>query len=121
MRRIYKILYFISLILTIFISWYKHSMNNTNSYDVFTIIGLFTSILAIIYVLKNNTKRPSKKEFIFEIIYIIYLILMSVLAYIYNMNAVYENIIYTYYYKLILIPFIGLNLYTVLLFKKEKE
>ncbi len=121
MRRTYKIIYFFCLILTTLIAYFKYKINNVNYYDLFTLLGIVTSILTIIYSLKNNKKSISKKELILPISYIIYLILMCVFAYIYNINAIDNDIVYTYYYKFILIPYIGLNLYTVLLFKKEKE
>lgn len=120
MRRAYKIIYFLCLIFSISIAYFKYKINNVNYYDALTILGIITSVIAIIYMLINNKKTIQKKELILPISYIVYLIAMSVFAYVYNINAMEENLVYSYYYKLILIPYICLNLYTVLLFKKEK-
>jgi hypothetical protein len=116
MKTTYKIIYFLCLISTAFIAWFKYKINDVNYYDLLTVLSIITSLVTTIFIFINNKKTIQKKELILPISYIIFLIAMSVFAYTYNIYSTEENLVYSYYYKIVLIPFICLNLYTILLF-----
>ena len=121
MRRLYKILYCLSFALVMSSYFYKSHLLNEYYYDIFTILAFGTFILGAIFILKNTKARVLKRELIFQISYIVFLLLMTTMAYFYNKDIMKDYMVYPYYYKLILIPYIGLNIYTFLLFFRRKD
>lgn len=120
MNRLYKVLYIICFLLTLTSFILLMSINNIFHYSLLTIISFLTFLLALIFMVKNRNIKSSKMDVVFPIVFILFLILLAISGYIYNLNAMLEYIHFSYYYNLLLIPFIGLNVYTFLLFKKNK-
>ena len=122
MRRLYKILYCLSFALVMGSYFYKSHEVQEYYYDIFTILAFGTFILGAIFILKNTKARVLKRELIFQISYIVFLLIMTGVAYFYHYENPYNDFTaYPYYYKLILIPYIGLNIYTFLLFFRRKD
>ena len=124
---IFKILYYICFVLSATIWVAASNLVNTFGLGIRTsiapIIGLLNLILIIIFNIKliKNKFKLENVNIIFPIIYILFLIIVTVLAVIMNNKLMIPNIHYGYYISLILFNYLLLNIYSILAVKKSSK
>lgn len=121
MRRLYKILYVLSFAIFLFMYVFKCELNNVYCIDIYTALSFISFTIGGAYLLKSNSSKVDKRDVLLEICYLIFVLIVSIVSYIYNNELITKDIVYMYYYKLVLVAYIGLNIYTALLFRKNKE
>ncbi len=119
MNKNYKILYCLTFLLRSLLVILCFKLYKVTYYNALTIIALLTFIFGIFKLMKNKKYNTSKKDIIFLITYIIFFLIMSLGEYVYNVYALTPFIHYPYYYNIIIIPYILLNIYTILIFNKK--
>lgn len=125
-NKIYKVLYYISFILTVALFIYCNNIAKQN--DVLTsnvmlttliILSVLSFIVSNVFIFKNSKQKTSRRDFVLPIIYIVFIIITVMCSLEYNKDAIIPYIHYLYYYTYLLIPYIFINLYTIALFKKK--
>ena len=125
MNKIYKVLYYadnlFALFAIILISCFTKNIVSSWKYVnlgiVILIIALFAT--ANYYLLKKKTINVDEMDLIIPIAYSIFLLITTICAYSYNINAVIDYFHFSYYYSFTVFPLIVLNIYTICLTKNN--
>ncbi|MBQ9072741.1 MAG: hypothetical protein IJY25_06250 [Bacilli bacterium] len=122
-KTIYKILYYICFILSLYI-WFSIS-NLVNIFGIGTkttinvLLGIVNLILVVVFSINLIKKKLDNINIIFPIIHLIFSILVIIIAIIMNNKLIIPNIHFSYYMSFILFNYMLLNLYSVLSFSKR--
>lgn len=124
-NNLYKILYYLSSIVIVILLIYCSKMTFKNDITVFyssleilLTLSVLSFIVTNIFLFKNKKFKTNTKDLLLPIIYLVFVLIVIILMVIYNKDAIIPYLHYTYYYIFLLIPYILLNLYTILLSKK---
>ena len=114
----FKILYYLCFIVTLlpcFIASLKISFfANSIQTPLFFMLGIINLILVIIFSILLIKKKINKTNILFPIIYLLFLILVIIIAFIYNNKLIIPYIHFNYYISFILFNYLLLNIYSLL-------
>ena len=120
----FKLLYYICFLFSVFI-WFSTS-NLISEYGTVrtsanVILGIVNLVLVIIFTIKLTKNKLEKVNIMFPIIHLIFSIIVVIIALIINNKLIFPYIHYSYYLSFILFNYVLLNIYSVLLFDKNKK
>lgn len=121
--RIYIALYYTSLIAVILIQILTSSfitIFSDSSYPPNLLLDIANIILIIIFSIRLIKNKLKDVNIFFPILFLVFSIIVSLLAFIMNNKLVYPYIHFNYYITFILINYILLNIYSLLSFTKRK-
>lgn len=123
----YKILYLSSAIITLLLfsignsTYYNAVSNITSLYLILGIPVLFLAVITSLIVIFNK-KEIADYNLIMPYLYLGFMLFIICIIYLYNALGLNQNnYVRVYYQVFLLIPFIVLSIYTIMLFKKEKN
>ena len=122
---IFKILYYVSFILTTIIWLYISRLIDKFDLDIKTfsnsLLGIINLVLIIIFSIKLLKHKLEKVNILFPIIYLIFSIIVMIISFIMNNKLVIPYIHFNYYVSFILFNYFLLNVYSVLSLEKIKK
>ena len=120
--KIFKILSYICLILTILISFLISQPITVYSLEIiipFNLILLVINLLlAIIFIIKTFKKKLNNVNIFFPIIYLVFMIVVIGIVIIINNRLFIPYIHFNYYFTFVLFNYLLLNIYSVISIKK---
>lgn len=120
---VFKILYYICFLFSMFIWIYASNLIDIYAIDIRTfantIFGILNLILVIIFIIKSFKTKLNNANILFPIVYLIFSIIVVVLAFIMNSKLIIPYIHFSYYISFILFDYLLLNLYSVLSIYKK--
>ena len=122
---IFKILYYVSFILTTIIWLYISRLIDKFDLDINTfsntLLGIINLVLIIIFSIKLLKHKLEKVNILFPIIYLIFSIIVMIISFIMNNKLVIPYIHFNYYVSFVLFNYFLLNVYSVLSLEKIKK
>lgn len=122
---IFKILYYVSFILTTIIWLYISRLIDKYDLDIKTfsntLLGIINLVLIIIFSIKLLKYKLEKVNILFPIIYLIFSIIVMIISFIMNNKLVIPYIHFNYYVSFVLFNYFLLNAYSVLSLEKIKK
>lgn len=123
----YIILYYISFLVTVFVSLFLDStitIFNTNMFMsgliiLSLVINLALVILFSVFIFMK--KKLMKTNLLFPITYLLFLIFVLLFSIIYDDRLILSVVHYHYYFMFVLIDYLLFNIYSVLSFKKKTK
>ena len=121
----FKILYYVCFVLSV-ATWIIAS-KSVNTFGlsieigIAPILGLLNLILVIIFSLKLIKNKLENVNVLFPIIYLLFLIVVILLALVMNNKLMIPNMHYGYYISFILFNYLLLNIYSILSITKLKK
>lgn len=115
-NKIYRNLYLICFVLTFAISIFI-SFPYINQF-VLAILNLILFIISYVLLCKNKLKNIN---IWFPIIYIVFIILVGIIAFLFNYKVFIAFVHYDYYISFVLFNYLLLNLYSILSFSKTEK
>ena len=120
---IFKILYYICFVVTLFIWIYASKVIDVYAIDIRTtsnsILGIINLIFIIIFSIKVFKNKLKNTNILFPIIYLIFSIIVVIISFIMNSKLVISYIHFSYYVSFILFNYLLLNLYSILSIHKK--
>lgn len=122
---IFKILYYICFIVTLFIWISASKVIDVYAIDIRTgsnsILGILNLVFVIIFSIKIFKNKLKNTNILFPIIYLIFSILVVIISFIMNNKLVIPYIHFSYYVSFILFNYLLLNLYSILSINKNSN
>lgn len=121
----YIILYYISFLVTVFISLFLDStitMFNTNLFmsGLLVLSLIINLVLVVLFSIFLFMKRKlMKTNLLFPITYLLFLAFVLLFSVIYDDRLILSVIHYHYYFIFVLVDYLLFNIYSVLSFKKK--
>lgn len=121
----YIILYYISFLVTVFVSLFLDSTITIFSANIFMsgliilslIINLVLVVLFSIFIFMK--RKLMKTNLLFPITYLLFLVFVLLFSVIYDDRLILSVIHYHYYFMFVLVDYLLFNIYSVLSFKKK--
>lgn len=126
MNKIYKVMYYIdnlfALLAIVLISCFTKNIVSSWKFVNLGIVVLIIILFAIAnyYLIKNKDLVVDEMDLVIPIAYSIFLLITTICAYGYNLNAVIDYFHFSYYYSFTVFPLVVLNVYTIYLAKNNK-
>lgn len=120
----FKIFYYICFSATLiavsltqaFISYYNVLFGNLN-----IALGIFNTILVIVFAALTAKRKLNKVQTMFPILYLLFLIIILATSFLYNLIAVVPYLHFNYFITFVLFNYILLNLYSLLSIPKKRK
>lgn len=120
--KVFKVLSYISFILTILISFLIAQPITVYSLEVIIPVNLIllgiNLLLAIIFIIKSLKKKLNNVNILFPIVYLIFMIVVMGIASIINKQLIMPYIHFNYYFTFVLFNYLLLNIYSLISIKK---
>jgi len=120
----FKILYYFCFVFTAVIWVYASNLVDTFGIVIRTtmntILILVNLTLVGIFSIKLIKNKLEQTNIIFPVVYLVFVVIVVILAYIMNNKLIIPYIHYGYYVSFILFNYLLLNIYSVLSFIKKK-
>lgn len=121
----YIILYYISFLVTVFVSLFLDSTITIFSANMFMsgliilslIINLVLVVLFSVFIFMK--RKLMKTNLLFPITYLLFLVFVLLFSVIYDDRLILSVIHYHYYFMFVLVDYLLFNIYSVLSFKKK--
>lgn len=121
----YIILYYISFLVTVFVSLFLDSTITIFSANIFMsgliilslIINLVLVVLFSVFIFMK--RKLMKTNLLFPITYLLFLVFVLLFSVIYDDRLILSVIHYHYYFMFVLVDYLLFNIYSVLSFKKK--
>lgn len=121
-QKTFKILYYVAFAVTILIYFLSSQpitiFGSGMLIPLNFILGVICLILVLIFTIKAKKKKLNNVNILFPISYLLFLIIVSIIAVLLNSKLVIPYIHYNYYISFILINYLLLNIYSVLSISK---
>lgn len=121
-QRTFKILYYVAFALTILIYFLSSQpitiFGSGMLIPLNFILGVICLIFVLIFTIKAKKKKLNNVNILFPISYLLFLIIVSIIAVVLNNKLIIPYIHYHYYISFILINYLLLNIYSALSISK---
>ena len=121
---LYKILYYISFIFTLVLTFFLTRLNEDLYFNMATGSQLFMIVINILLVIIFSIKLVKNKlknvNVMFPIIYLLFSVIVLFIAFLMNDKLILSYVQFGYYINFILVDYLLLNTYSLFLFKKRK-
>ena len=117
---VYKILYYVSFVFTLGLVFFLTRLNEDLWFNMATNYQLFMIVVNVVLVIIFSVKlRKNKLENVNQINYLVFFILVIVIAFLMNSKLILTYAQFGYYINFILFGYLFLNIYSVLCFEKK--
>lgn len=126
MNKLYKVLFFINLLLVAILNISICIIDSSNMVgyyflNFFLVAFIVLVVLSIVKMIKNKKVKVNKLDISVLILFIVYILCLALIAALYNKNAVIPYIHLNYYLTFINVGYILVNIYTISLFNLTKK
>lgn len=118
-HKIYKILYYICLVLTAIPFIITARIELTIGTTINNILGIINLLLIIIFTIKLIKYKLKNINILFPIIYLLLLIFIILLSAIVNTKLIIPYLFFNYYFNFILFNYVLLNIYSIISLTKK--
>lgn len=120
---VYKVLYYVSFVFTLGLTFFLTSLNEdlysnrATNYQLLMIV--VNVVLVIIFSVKLRKYKLDNVNIVFPINYLVFSILVILIAFLMNSKLILTYAQFGYYINFILFSYLLLNIYSVLCFEKK--